>query len=527
MRARLLAALFVVTAAACGGTPPAPVATPTPPPPPIATPPARPAVLVDLPPPGAPKPLKPAEVFTLTTKAGVKTIGIASHELPIVHCRVVVRAGNAAVAALPNGNARAGLANVVAELLKDGGAGRFAPRELAERVDSLGADLSVEVGPDRAVFGLSVTRDKLDAALEILGAVVGKPRFDAGEFAKLKARELDRVRQSQKGSGSWMARSAMYRELFGAGHPYAEIDANDESLSAMTLADAKAFWSKLYVAANVTVVVAGDVDAKDLGDRLDKHLALSNKAPPTIPWTDPKASSGVRVVLAKKAGSKQADILLGLLSLPRSDARWPELALAVHALGGGMSSRLFVDVREKRSLAYSTTAMTRELAHGPSVVALYAGTQTPLAPKSAAALLEHLAGIRAAHPIEDGELAIARTSLETGFLFRLETLGAVAGVAIDQAVLGLPGKDVYDYVAGYRAALRGAPIDAVRSVTSGALAAGAVLSVAGDPALAKSLRRFGPVRVVDPEKAFSTIEELPHDPNAALEVELPNVPVAK
>lgn len=507
-------------ALACGNAPPPPPATPIPVAPTPA--PVKPeAPKSEIPAPGQPKPLAAKEVFDLTTKAGVRTVGIVAHELPIVHLRVIVRAGNAASAVMPNAKVRAGLANVVAELLKDGGAGRFSPRELAEQIDALGTDLSVDVSPDRAVFGLSVTRDKVDAALEILGAIVGKPRFDATEFGKLKARELDRVRQAQKGSGSWMARNAMYRELYGQGHPYADFDANEESLGAMTLADAKAFWEKLYVASNMTVVVAGDVQKDALSARLDKHLTPSGKPAPAIPWIEPKAAGGLRVVLATKPGSKQADILLGMLAMPRTDAHWPELALAVHALGGGMSSRLFVDVREKQSLAYSTTAMTRELAHGASVVALYAGTQTPLAPKSANALLTHLQDIAAGRPVDAGELAIAQTSLETGFVFRLETLGAVAGVAVDQLVLGLPGKDVYEYVSGYRSALRAASLDSVRAVARDALSKGAVLSVAGDPALAKALRRFGPVRVVDPEKAFTVVEELTQDANAPLDLPKP------
>ena len=66
---------------------------------------------------------------------------------------------------------------------------------------------------------------------------------------------------------------------------------------------------------------------------------------------------------------------------------------------------------------------------GRRVVALYAGTQTPLAPKSVTALLEHLQWIAGPKPVEPCELDIAQTSLETGFLFRLETIGAVGGLA--------------------------------------------------------------------------------------------------
>lgn len=512
-------------AASCGGNEPepqAPVAV-APKPEPAKAPPPKPTGpdLSAIPPPGAPKPLEPKPVFELETKQGLKVVGIEARELPVVHVRVVVRAGNAAsVLAATNGTSRAGIANVVAELMKDGGAGKLSPRALAEKIDLLGTDLGVEVGPDRVVFGLAVTKDKLDEALELLGAIVTKPKFDAGEFAKLKARELDRVRQSQKGSGSWIARTALYRELYGQGHPYADIDANDESLQKIDLADVKGFYKKNYTVGNAFVVVAGDVDRQQIAQKIEKHFgALPKGEAPALPWKEPPASDETRVILAKRAGSKQADILVGRLAIPRKDPKWPELALAVHALGGGMAARLFTDVREKRSLAYSTQAVTRELAHGPAVLALYAGTQTPQAPKSVTALLENLQWISGGQPIEGDELAIAKSSLETGFLFRLETIGAVAGLEIDKRILDLPGKDVYGHVEQYRKALRDAPLDAVRTIASKELAPkGWVIAVAGDPALAGPLRRFGPVRVVDPENGFQTLATHTADPAAPLDV---------
>jgi hypothetical protein len=87
-------------------------------------------------------------------------------------------------------------------------------------------------------------------------------------------------------------------------------------------------------------------------------------------------------------------------------------------------------------------------------------------------------------------------------------------------VLGLPGADVYDYVAGYRKALHDASIDQVRAMSAERLRPeGIIISVAGDPKLAKPLSHFAPVRVVDPEKGFAVIRELPMDPKAGLEVE--------
>ena len=479
------------------------------------------AYLADLPPMAAPKPLTPASVFRIELKVPVAAQGIASKNLPIVYLRVVVRAGNAAGVIMGTAaKAKTGIADLTAELLKDGGAGRFSPNELADFVDGLGTDLTVETGPDRVVFGIAVTKDKLDAALEVLSAVVLRPKFDAKEFDKLKARELDRVKQAEKSDGLWLARNALYRELFGPGHPYAEVDADEQTLANISLADVREFYKRLYVAQNTMVFVAGDVTAEEITPKLDAALkGISTAAAPTIDYPKPAAATGQHVILATKAGAKQADVGIAMLGLERKDDRWPDLALAVQALGGGMSARLFRDVREKRSLAYSTGASVRELARGPSMVMLYAGTQTPSAPQSVVALLENLGWIAGDKPIGEDELGIARVSLETSFVYRLETIGQVAALAIDKAVLDLPGKDVYDYVATYRKALHDATLADVNHVAFDVLKApGVVIAVAGDASLAKPLSRFATVRVVDPEKGFITTAQLPHDPNASLDV---------
>lgn len=482
------------------------------------------AYLAELPKMAEPKAVVPDRVFPITTKSGVKALGIASKNLPIVYCRLVVRAGNAAAVIMGTGaKSKAGIADLTAELLKDGGAGRFSPSELADRVDALGADLSVETSADRVTFGIAVTKDKLDAALEVLTAVVLHPKMDAKEFEKLKTRTLDRVRQAQKSEGFWIARSALYRELFGAGHPYAEVDATEQSLTSITLADVKDFYKKLYVAANTFVVVAGDLDEADTGSKLDLHLkGISTGTPPTISYPTPAVVGEKEVILATKQGAKQADVFIGMLGLSRKDEKWPELALSLQALGGGMSARLFKDVREKRSLAYSTNANARELANGPSFIALYAGTQTPQAPKSVVALLENLAWVSGEHPITAEELASAKVSLETAFVYRLETIGSVAGLAIDKEILGLPGSDLYDYVTSYRKRLHDATLDDVNAMAAARLKGQSVIiAVAGDPSLAKPLTHFAKVRVVDPEKGFATISTLPFDANAAIEVPAP------
>lgn len=514
--------LLALALAACGGrdaiapatpTAVAPAGAPYVLPAPEAS--ATPVVIPDLPPPGEPKGIAPAKVVTIDTRTPARALAIVSTKLPIVYARIVVRAGEASSFLLRDAKgSRAGVAGLTAQLLKEGGAGPYTGPQLAEKIDALGADLTVEVDADRVTFGLAVTKDKLAQAFELLSAVVTKPRLDAGEFGKLKARQLDKVRQAAKGSGTWMARAALDRELYGEAHPYGAMQANDETIARIELADVKGFYAKTYVAANMLLVLAGDVDEAEAQRLAQGAFAkVPTSAPPTLTFPEAPAASGVRVVLATKADAKQADILVARFGIPRGDPRWPELALAMHTLGGGMAGRLFVDVREKRSLAYSTYGSAREVASGPTPVVAYAGTQSGMVAQSITALLENLRWIAGERPVREEELAIARQSLETGFVYRLETIGSVASLAIDKETLGLPGADVYDYVAQYRRALHDAKLDAVRAEAKRLLSPDSVvIAVAGDPSLAPTLAKWGAVRVVDPERGFATISTMPKAP---------------
>src|SRR5262249_29088190 len=87
------------------------------------------------------------------------------HALPLVQLRVVVKSRGAA-----DGD-RTGGANRPAHMLKDGGAGRYASRELVAKIESLGADLGIEVSPDSTVLSLSVPKRHFDEALDLLSAV--------------------------------------------------------------------------------------------------------------------------------------------------------------------------------------------------------------------------------------------------------------------------------------------------------------------------------------------------------------------
>jgi zinc protease len=506
-----LGSLFFA-AASCAAPPP-------PPKPPVATvaPPAKapepPADPLASPPPAGIAADKPFPAIShAKLDNGLDLRVVTRKNYPIIELRLVLFSGVASDGAEP------GVAAVAGELLKAGGAGQWSAAQLAERAESLGADLEVVTERDSTRITIAVTTGDFDAALDLLGAVVQKPRFAPVEFDKLKQRELERVRNAAKASASWAASMVLYRELFDlptAVHPYAHYDAKPSELDKLSLQSCKHWYQTNVTPENATLVVAGDVDAA-VAEAAAKRVFSGWKGarPSGQTFNTPLPSQERMVWLVDRPHSQQSQIYVAGLGPERSTPAWPALAATNQILGGGVAGRLFLDVREKRSLAYGTGSSLEEPAHSPVPIVLSAGTQTAKTGLALQALLDNLNKIGSAPPT-DAEVGMASRYLSDSFLFRTETLGAVADLTVKLAVLGLPD----DYFDEYRGA--------VRKLDTGTVYEAAqhwfniknpVIVVAGDAArIAKPLSHFAKVTVIDPEHDFQPGKQFPMDENQNLE----------
>jgi predicted Zn-dependent peptidase len=449
-------------------------------------------------------PFPPFKEHRLENDLALRVIERRVH--PLIELRLVVRSGSATDGDKP------GLAAVAGELLKAGGAGAFGPEQLVEKAESLGTNLEIATDRDATRISLNVTTGELDRALEVLAAVALKPRFAPVEFKKLQGRELERVKSAARGSAAWAASMVLYRELYNlptSVHPYSRYDALPADLEKLTLADCRAWHKRHFVPSNTSLVVVGDVSADAITAAATKWFGAWKGEPapnPSFSLPFPQRERSVYVV--DRPGSGQSQIYVGLIGPERKSPSWPELAVANQVLGGGVSGRLFLDVREKRSLAYSTGSSLVDLAEGPVPIVLSAGTQTAKAAEAVRALLENLDTI-ADHAPSEAEVERARTYLAESFLFRLETVGSVADLNAQLDVLGLPD----DYYDEYRRAVRAAEVAKV-AVTAGKYYDGTpVIVVAGDATtLGPELAAFGPVAVLDPQNGFSLKRSYPKKP---------------
>ncbi len=519
---RVAATLMLTGCSAAPSRPPAAPPTPASPPvasavPPVAPTATAPDPLATVPPPGVTPDWKFPAVKDVTLDKGLLVRIVERHALPLVQLELVVRSGSATDGSKP------GLAAVAGELLKAGGAGKWPSRALLDAAESLGSDLDVTTDRDSTRITMAVTKDHFPEAMDILAAVALKPRFDFGEFQKLKRREMDRVSSLARTSGGWVASMVLYRELFDlptSVHPYSRYDATAKEIDGIRLADCKDWHKRQFTAKNAFLVLAGDVDEKTASDEAKRAFGTwSGDAPDAPVFAPPLPRPPAPVVfLVDRPASPQADVFVATLGPERKSPEWPALRVTNQILGGGVAGRLFLDVREKQSLAYSTRSTVEPLAHGPVPIVLSAGTQTAKAGLTLDALLSHFDAIGKAPPTDD-EVEIATHYLSDVFLVGVDTVSSIASLTSDLGVFDLP----VDYYDTYREAVRGITKNNVFEFSSQYFKQNqALIVVAGDAArLGKPLSHFGTVKIVDAEHEFVTKTTIPQDPTAA--IELPRV----
>lgn len=456
----------------------------------------------------ASKPAPFPAVARATLGDGLRIAVVRATALPIVQLRVVTFAGM--------GYGSPGAAQFTADMLKEGGTRTMTSAQVLARIEELGATLSVDTDFDRSVLSLGVTQDHLAEALDLLAKVVAEPRFDGAELRKLKARRTDEAREAARGSGAWSATRLLFRELYPEANPYSHYDVVPSEIAKITDRTLRDFHKRFYVPKNSELVVTGDVSEAQVQAAAEKAFAgWRGGAPPVVQFPAAIPLAKTRILLASRPHSEQSDIFVATLAPPRNAPDYPALRVANQVLGGGVAGRLFLDVREQRSLAYSTRSQMLELAHGEEPLFAYAGTATKKTGLALKGVLENLQKI--AHgPIEPSEVATAGRYLSDIFAIRLETIGAIADLVAVQDTFGLPD----GYWDRYRAAVREVPVASAEAAAQKLFGGSArLIVVAGDASLIGTpLSHFGEVVVVDPEKEFATVKTIPENPSAPLEV---------
>jgi zinc protease len=415
------------------------------------------------------------------------TLDVVTHkQLPIVSIELVIQSGSASdPKELP------GLASSVADMLREGTVKKPGAR-FAEAVEFLGANIHTSAGQETLRIGVSALSEHFDAALALLAEAALTPAFDPKELEKLKTRTLDELKL-KKDKPVWLARRELHKALYGD-HPYARIDTNEAAVKQLKRSDLTNFHGRYFAPNNAFLVVVGDISEEQVRGASQKLFGTWKKRDVQKPAYPAPASHEAReIVIVDRPASVQSQIVIGNLALKRNDPNYIPLMVANQVLGGSAASRLFMDLREKRSLTYGAYSRLDESVDIGSFRAS-AAVRTDVTDAAMVAFFEHLDGIVKTAPPEP-ELAAAHRFLADSFPLAIETAGRIADLVADLRVYGLAD----DYWDTFRSNIRKVSADQALSAARQFIHPDkAVVVVVGRAAdVAPGLRKLGPVRIVD------------------------------
>ncbi len=296
------------------------------------------------------------KIQTVKSPGGIEAWLVEEHSVPLMALRFAFEGGNSQD---PDG--KEGVANFLTAMM-DEGAGDLTALQFQERTEEVAMRMGFEDTRD-ALYGsfetLTVNRD---ASVELLKLAINKPRFDTDAVDRIRGQLLASLAFAAKdpdrvASREWSAAAF-------PGHPYGRSATGTvESISRLTRDDLESYRKRVFAKENLKVVAVGDIDAATLGKLLDDVFGdLPEKAQLTpVPTVEPSKGGILNVI---EMPVPQSVATFGLAGVKRKDPDFIPAFVMNHILGGGgFSSRLMEEVREKRGLAYSVYSYLQPYQH--------------------------------------------------------------------------------------------------------------------------------------------------------------------
>lgn len=322
--------------------------------------------------------LKPA-LHRLTLTNGITLLVVENPAADLISGRIFLQ--NAGGRWEPS--EKAGLFNLLATVMTKG-TQRLTAMEIAEAVESLGAGLGADASSDYFAVGFKSVSNDFDEILALAAEILRSPSFPETEV-EMEKRQIQQAIRSQQEQPFNVAfaqlRSAMYRE-----HPYGvSILGTETTVASLTQADLRAAHGEYFRPDRLTISLSGRITLEKAVRAIEAVFgdwSAPDREPPTL---DLPVLAHDPCTALQCQDTQQAIVMLGYLTPPVTHPDYAVLKLLNTYLGSGLSSRLFVELREKRGLAYDVSAFYPTRLDASQFVA-YMGT----APDNAAIAIEGL-----------------------------------------------------------------------------------------------------------------------------------------
>jgi len=409
------------------------------------------------------------EIKTLTTPGGLKAWFVQEPSIPIISLQLSFKGG---LAMDPVG--REGLANMASGLF-DEGAGEMPSLAFQTRLEELAISLSFSASKDNFSVSLRTLTSNRDEAFRLLGLALTQPRFDDKAVERIRRQILTGL-ESDLEDPNAIAAKLWFKKMFGD-HVYGRPSrGTPQSIAAITKSDLQSFATSRFGRDNLIIGAVGNIDGAELSRLLDSALQSlpAQAAPENVPEVKVNAVGSTTVV---RKPNPQSTVMFGMPGVKRDDPDYYAAYVMNYVLGGGgFTSRLYQEVREKRGLAYSVYSYLYPYEHS----AIYLGGVAT----ANARVAESLKVIKAeiARMARDGvsaeELAGAKTYLNGSFPLRLDSNAKIARMLTAIQISKLP----IDYIERRPGFINAVTPEDIRRVAQRLLRTDAITFViVGDP----------------------------------------------
>jgi predicted Zn-dependent peptidase len=299
------------------------------------------------------------------------------------------------------------------------GTQRRTAEDIAREIDRLGGMLDAFTSKEMVCFNTRVLDEHLAKAFDILAGLVLEPKFAVDDIVREQSVVLEEIRMTQDNPED------LVHELFTQNfwHPHAlgrPILGTPETVSAFTRDTLQTWFQQSYAPNRLVITAAGHLAHAELVDLVSSRFSKLPRFEDG--FTDPTPVPSPHITLRSKSELEQVHVCLGVPALPLTDRRRFIVSVMNNILGGGMSSRLFQNIRERQGLAYSIFSDLNPY-RDVGALSVYAGTSLDTIDKVVQSVLGEFRKMRD-EPIEAEELRRAKDHLKGATLLALEGSGA-------------------------------------------------------------------------------------------------------
>ena len=318
--------------------------------------------------------------------------------------------------------AEAGVAHFMEHITFKGTTRFPSTRSISEAIEGVGGSFNAATDRESTVYWVRVPRREAIRAMDVLGELIVRPTLDEAEIDGERNVIVEEIRSYLDDPAEY-AQILFQQAMFGDGPLGREICGDEDGIRALPVDTIRGFWRTTYRPANTVIAVAGDIGHNEAVGLAGTAFGTGNGVVPGYAPA-PALPAGERALLRARRDAAQAQLIVGVPALRRDHPDAWTLAVLNAVLGDGMSSRLFLSVREAKGLAYDVSSGLVDYADAGSLE-VSAGVDPERLPAALDAVLVELVRLRD-ETVPDEELAKAKAYLAGGLELRMDETRHVA-----------------------------------------------------------------------------------------------------